>query len=103
MKYSGLNLPAHCTLIQEEELSTVSGGGLLSFISYLLSGFRINFGSDGRHDNVDTIVTASGSQSGRGSATVHTNVDTIRSSSYGGWDASFNLGSLFNALVSLFR
>ena len=33
MKHSGLNLPAHCTMIEENELPEIYGGGsILSFI-----------------------------------------------------------------------
>ena len=55
MKYTGLNLPAHCTMIEEHELHEIHGGG-----------------------------------------------DTSHSGGYGGWDASFNLGSFFGALLRLF-
>ena len=102
MNHSGLHLPAHCTPLSQQDLSTVNGGGsILSFISYLLSGFSINFGSGNNHDNYDTVVTTDGRPGWGG--TSHSNVDTVHSSSYGGWDASFNLGSFFNALLRLFN
>ena len=57
MKYSGLNLPAHCTMLDESELPEVYGGGsILSFIQYLLSGFTINFGWGADNDSYDTSV-----------------------------------------------
>ncbi len=98
MKHTGLHMPAHYASIEEESLSTINGGGsILSFISYILSGFRINFGSGSNHTNTDATVSTSGSGSVQ-----HINVDTTQSTDYGNWSASFNLGSLFNALVRLF-
>ena len=103
MKYSGLNLPAHCTMLDESELPEVYGGGsILSFIQYLLSGFTINFGWGADNDSYDTSVSTGGSRWGWGGNTSHSSVDTSHSGDYGGWDASFNLGSFFNALLRLF-
>lgn len=103
MKYSGLNLPAHCTRIDENELPEISGGGsILSFIQYLLSGFTINFGWGADNDSYDTSVSTSRPGWGWGGSSGHTSVDTSHSGGYGGWDASFNLGSFFNALLRLF-
>ena len=60
MKYTGLNLPAHCTMIEEHELHEIHGGGsILSFIQYLLSGFTINFGWGADNDSYDTSVSTS--------------------------------------------
>ena len=99
MKYTGLNLPAHCTMIEEHELHEIHGGGsILSFIQYLLSGFTINFGWGADNDSYDTSV----STSRPGWNITHTSVDTSHSGGYGGWDASFNLGSFFGALLRLF-
>lgn len=103
MKYSGLNLPAHCTKIEENELPAISGGGsILSFIQYLLSGFTINFGWGADNDSYDTSVSTGRPGWSWGGNTSHTSVDTSHSGGYGGWDASFNLGSFFNALLRLF-
>lgn len=64
MKYSGLNLPAHCTMLDESELPEVYGGGsILSFIQYLLSGFTINFGWGADNDSYDTSNTRGNSPS----------------------------------------
>ena len=72
MKYSGLNLPAHCTMLDESELPEVYGGGsILSFIQYLLSGFTIKFGWGADKDSYDTSVSTGGSPRGRGGTTSH--------------------------------
>ena len=103
MKHSGLNLPAHCTMIEENELPEIYGGGsILSFIQYLLSGFTINFGWGADNDSYDTTVTTGRPGWGWGGNTSHSSVDTSHSGGYGGWDASFNLGSFFTALLRLF-
>ena len=98
MKHSGLNLPAHCTMIEENELPEIYGGGsILSFIQYLLSGFTINFGWGADNDSYDTTVTTGRPGWGWGGNTSHSSVDTSHSGGYGGRDARFHPGSLFNA------
>ena len=99
MKYTGLNLPAHCTMIEEHELHEIHGGGsILSFIQYLLSGLPIHLGRGADNGRSDPPV----SPTPPGWNTTHTSVDTSHSGGYGGWDASFNLGSFFGALLRLF-
>lgn len=102
-KYTNLTLPAQYDLVDAKDCADVTGGGsFLSFISYLLSGFNLSFGSNNRHSNSDTITSVDTSRTSSGYV-VHSNVDNITSSQYGGWSANFNLGGLFNALIRLFR
>lgn len=102
-KHTDLTLPAQYALMNDQDCSNVTGGGsFLSFISYLLGGFNISFGSNNRHSNSDTITSVDGYRTGSGYV-VHSNVDNVTSNQYGGWSANFNLGSLFNALARLFR
>ena len=85
MKHSGLNLPAHCTMIEENELPEIYGGGsILSFIQYLLSGFTINFGWGADNDSYDTTVTTGRPGWGWGGNTSHSSVDTSPSGGYRG-------------------
>lgn len=111
-----LILPQCYSILNELEMEKTSGGalttnGVLSFISYLLGGLDVSFGSKNSHVNTDTVATASQASTSsigrRGSSSVsavatHSNVDTISSDRYFDWGASFNLGSLFNQLVRLF-
>ena len=77
MKYTGLNLPAHCTMIEENELPEIYGGGsILSFIQYLLSGFTINFGWGADNDSYDTTVTTGRPGWGWGGNTSHSTTAT---------------------------
>lgn len=105
-KNTSLTMPARYSMVESKDCTEITGGSssnaILSFISYLLGGFNISFGSNNRHTNSDTITTVDGNRTGSGYVT-HSNVDNITSNQYNGWSANFNLGGLFNALVRLFR
>ena len=103
MKHSGLNLPAHCTMIEENELPEIYGGGsILSFIQYLLSGFTINFpGVHNTNSNDTPPPTARPGWAGGGTPTpprLNPSLPCVNV----GWDPSFTLGCSFNALLRLF-
>ncbi len=118
-KMEKIKMPYSYTAIADKEMEYVDGGavtagGLLSFISYLLSGLSISFGSGNNHVNTDTVVVASqastSATTGRGgvitsvgSTAAHSNVDTISRGEYFNWGANFNIGGIFNALVRLLR
>lgn len=103
MKHANLMMPASYSVVENSESANITGGGsVLGFISYLLSGFNISFGSNNRHTNSDTITSVDSARTSSGYV-VHSNVDNITSSQYGGWSANFNLGGLFSALLRLFR
>ncbi|OUQ34535.1 hypothetical protein [Faecalibacterium sp. An122] len=111
-----LVVPHSCSVMGTQEMEQITGGalttsGVLGFISYLLGGLDVSFGSKNSQVNTDTVATASQASTSsigrRGSSSVsavatHSNVDTISSGRYFDWGASFNLGSLFNQLVRLF-
>lgn len=113
---NGIVMPHNYSVIKEPEMEYISGGdlslnGVLNFVSYLLSGLDISFGSKNSHVNTDTVASASQASTtsyGRGGSSVvsavatHSSVDTISSGQYFDWGASFNLGSFFNALIRLF-
>lgn len=118
-KMEEIKMPYHYTAIADKEMECVDGGavttgGLLNFISYLLSGLSISFGSGNNHVNTDTVAVASqastSATTGRGgvvtsvaSTAAHSNVDTVSRGDYFNWGANFNLGGIFSALVRLLR
>lgn len=113
---NNLVMPHSYSVMGAQEMEQTTGGalttsGILGFISYLLGGLDVSFGSKNSQVNTDTTATASqastSSAGGRGSSSVsavatHSNVDTISSGRYFDWDASFNLGTLFTRLINLF-
>lgn len=100
-----LMMPARYSMVESQESFDITGGGsgsaILNFISYILGGFNVSFGSNNRHSNSDTITAVDGYRTSSGYVT-HSNVDNITQNQYGGWSANFNLGGLFSALVRLF-
>lgn len=118
-RMENIKMPHNYAAIADKELEYVDGGamtagGLLNFISYLLSGLSISFGSGNNHVNTDTVAVGSqastSSTGGRGgvstsvsSTAAHSNVDTVSRGDYFNWGANFNLGGIFSALVRLFR
>lgn len=117
-KNSSMVMPKQYTLVNVQEQQnitggSVTGGSILGFISYLLSGLNISFGSRNNQVVTDTIGTESHASTGYstttggvrtdvGSTSVHSNVDTVSTGNYFNWGANFNLGGLFNAIVRLF-
>ena len=117
-KNDGIMMPDHYMVIGENEIQQIEGGAvttwsLLNFISYMLSGLSVSFGSGNNHVNTDTVAVASqastSASSGRGgvmttvaSTAAHSNVDTVSRGEYFNWGANFNLGGIFSALVRLF-
>lgn len=113
-----IKMPHNYTAIARQELEYLDGGAvttgsLLGFISYLLSGLNVSFGSGNNHLNTDTVAVGShastSATTGRGGVTTsvyssasHSNVDTISRGEYFNWGANFNLGGIFRALVNLF-
>lgn len=102
-QHNTLMMPARCSMVESHESFDITGGSnaILNFISYILGGFNVSFGSNNRHSNSDTITSVDGSRTSSGYV-VHSNVDNITRNQYGGWSANFNLGGLFSALVRLF-
>lgn len=109
-------MPRNYSAIEDFEMQQVIGGAaslysILNFISVLLSGFDISFGSQNSHVNTDTAATASQASTGSSGRTdassvsavaTHSTVDTITSGQFFDWTASFNLSNIFNALSQLF-
>lgn len=115
-KNNSMVMPHSYMLVSECEMENINGGnlsfgGILNFISYLLGGLNISFGSSKNQLSTDTSATVSQATTGSvggvhgtsvGASAVHTQVDTDSTGSYFNWDANFNLGRMFNALVGLF-
>lgn len=119
-KNKGIVFPHQYTSITGDGMESVSGGvsisltGLLDFITYLLGGLDLSFGSKNSQVNTDTYATATQASSsavaGRGAGSkgvstiaTHSNVDTATSGRYMDIDANFNLGSFFSAFLNIFR
>ena len=117
-KNYNLVMPQQYTVIDVQEQRNITGGALssysvLGFISYLLSGLDVSFGSRNNqvvtdtvgsesHASTGTSMTSGGVTTSVGSSSQHINVDSVSSGRYFNWGADFNLGSLFNAIVRLF-
>ena len=106
-------MPNQYVSITENESIAISGGAvtpgsLLGFISYLLGGLNISFGSNKNQVNTDSTATVSyattavGGSAQAGATATHTQIQTGISDTYFNWGANFNLGGLFNALIRLF-
>ncbi len=110
-------MPASYTPVCQEEMENLTGGvslsSILDFFSYILGGLDISFGR--QQNNVNTQTTATASQASTGVSTAsgysgssvsavatRTEVTTGTQGSYFDWDANFNLGDLFERVVSLF-
>lgn len=116
-KNESIVMPKHCKVIGNKDMEYISGGaltasGILGFISYMLSGLSISFGSNNNRVNTDTVGTFSqgststssygGTSTSVSSSATHANVDTVSHGQYVNWGADFNLGGIFNALIRLF-
>ena len=106
-------MPSQYVSISEKESAVISGGAvttgsLLGFISYLLGGLDVSFGSNKNQISADSTSTTSqatttmGGPAQVGATATHTQFQTGISDTYFSWGASFNLGSFFNALLRLF-
>lgn len=117
-KNYNLVMPQQYTVVNAQEQQDITGGAvssysILGFISYLLSGLDVSFGSRNNqvvtdtvgsesHASTGTSMTSGGVTTSVGSSSQHINVDSVSSGRYFNWGADFNLGSLFNAIVRLF-
>lgn len=106
-------MPHQYVSITADEAKVISGGAvtagsLLGFISYLLGGLNISFGSNKNQVSTDSTATTShatttvGGPAQVGATATHTQIQTGINDTYFNWGANFNLGSFFNALIRLF-
>lgn len=108
-----IKMPHNYTAIARQELEYLDGGAvttgsLLGFISYLLGGLNVSFGSNKNQVSTDSTATVShatttvGGPAQVGATATHTQVQTGINDTYFNWGANFNLGGFFNALIRLF-
>lgn len=101
MNHNKLTLPAQCTILSEDELSTIEGGGIISQVLYA-------FGRMFRSTHVGTWSDQGGSNEwGSGSVVsegsgVYT--ESVGGTQYGsqGWSINGTLGDFFYGLGDLF-
>ena len=105
-------MPHSYAPIDAAEMENISGGAvtvgsLFGFISYLLSGLSISFGTNRNRVNTDTTGSVSqatvstGGPANVSATATHATVQTDTTGTYFNWGADFNLGGIFNALLRL--
>lgn len=101
MKYGNLNLPAHCTILNEENMRMVEGGGIVSSVLYALGRMF----SSTRYETWSS--EAVGLQQAHGEVVsyqggVYTYSDGYTYSDSHGWSFSTEIGDFLYGLGQLF-
>ena len=99
---SGLNLPAHCTMLDESELPESTAAAASSPSSSTCSAASPSTLAGAPTTTATTPPSPPAVPAGAGAQHQPFQRRYSHSGGYGGWDASFNLGSFFNALLRLF-